>query len=189
MENIIYIGLDVDDQSFHGNWVCKETGETLDFQCHPTVKSLAKQLGKIQNLFPDYLLHICYEATYLSFSLQRQISDLGYHCDVIAVSSIPRIYGNQVKTDRIDVAKLTGFYAAGLLTAIDIPEVEREQDQDLMRSRQYMLEQLTQVRTHIQSLLRRNNLHFKNETKFLSHWTSHHMSWLEKKIEEAQGSF
>lgn len=189
MENIVYIGLDVDDQSFHGSTVCKGTGETQDFQCHPTVKSLGKQLGKIQKLFPDHLLKICYEATYLGFTLQRQISDLGYHCDVIAVSSIPRVYGNQIKTDRIDAAKLAGFYAAGLLSVVDVPEVEREQDRDLMRSRQYMLEQLSKCRTHIQSLLRRNNLHFKSETKHLSHWTSLHMNWLDRKIEEATGSF
>lgn len=188
-KGIIYIGLDVDDQSFHGNWVCKETGETADFQCHPTISNLGKQLGKIQKLFPEHLLKVCYEATCLGFSLQREIEQLGYTCDVIAVSSIPRVYGNKIKTDRIDAAKLAGFYASGLLTVIDVPEVEREQDRDLMRSRQYILEQLTKIRTHIQSLLRRNNLHFKAETKHLSHWTTPHMNWIERKIKEAQGSF
>jgi hypothetical protein len=83
MQDIIYIGLDVDDQSFHGSTVNKSTGETQDFQCHPTIKSLGKQLLKIQKLFPDSSLKICYEATYLGFSLQREIADLGFHCDVI----------------------------------------------------------------------------------------------------------
>lgn len=188
-KGIIYIGLDVDDQSFHGSWLCKETGETQDFQCHPRVSSLSKSLGKIQKQFPSHTLSICYEATYLGFSLQRELVDLGYTCDVIAVSSIPRVHGNSIKTDRIDASKLASFYAAGLLSVIDVPDVEQEQDRDLMRSRQYILGQLTKIRTHIQSLLRRKNLHFKSETQHRTHWTSLHMSWLDKKIDEATGSF
>tara|TARA_B110001454_G_scaffold219185_1_gene250976 strand:- start:1483 stop:1854 length:372 start_codon:yes stop_codon:yes gene_type:complete len=52
-----------------------------------------------------------------------------------------------------------------------------------------MILHLTEVRTHIQSLLRRNNFHFKSETGSLSHWTRNHLCWIERKIADATGSF
>jgi hypothetical protein len=44
--------------------------------------------------------------------------------------------------------------------------VEQEKDQDLLRSRQKLLDQQTELRKHIQALLRRNGRHFKAETHF-----------------------
>ena len=141
-------------------------------------------MGFLKEKFPDSEFKICYEATYIGFTLQRDLSANGFTCDVIAPSSIPRVHGNQIKTDRLDAAKLAQFYASGLLTVVTPPEIETEKDRDLMRSRQFMMLQLTEVRTHIQSLLRRNNLHYKSETGNLSHWTRHHICWIERKISE-----
>lgn len=188
-EKIIYIGLDVDDQNFHGCALNPESGEMISFKCHPTIKSLESQLDRLKKLCPLSLIKICYEATHIAFTLQRQLSELGYHCDVVAPSSIPRVNNNAIKTDRIDAQKLASFYASGLLTCVRVPELENEQDRDLMRSRGYVVEQLKQLKTHLQSLLRRNNLHFKLETKNLMNWTSPHLAWLEKKSTEAKGAF
>jgi hypothetical protein len=63
-----------------------------------------------------------------------------------------------------------------------------EKDRDLMRSRQFVLHQFSEVRTHIQSLFRRNGMHYKAETKYNSHWTKHHIFWIERKIEESKGA-
>jgi hypothetical protein len=57
-------------------------------------------------------------------------------------SSIPRVHGNQIKTDRIDAAKLCQFYSAGMLTVVAAPAADVERDRDLMRSRQFMMYQL-----------------------------------------------
>ena len=56
--------------------------------------------------------------------------------------------------DRIDAAQLVQFYTNDLLTLVTIPEPEQEQDRDLMGSRQKLLEQQTELRKHIQALLR-----------------------------------
>lgn len=187
-EKIIYIGLDVDDQSFHGAVFIKTTGEVIEFKCRPNTKGLVNQLQNLKTKFQGFEFKICYEATYIGFTLQRDLSAQGYWCDVIAPSSIPRVHGNQIKTDRLDASKLSQFYASGLLTIVTPPEIEMEKDRDLMRSRQFVLHQLAEVRTHIQSLLRRNNLHYKSETGNLSHWTCHHLCWIERKITEVTGS-
>ena len=42
-QNIIHIGLDVDDTQYHGAAFNKETGEVIDFKCRPTLKGLLLQ--------------------------------------------------------------------------------------------------------------------------------------------------
>ena len=73
--------------------------------------------------------------------------------------------GKAIKTDRIDAAQLAQFYASGLLTLIQVSNQQMEQDRDLMRSRQYLLQQRTDLRKHLQALLRRNGLHYKAQTQ------------------------
>jgi len=64
----------------------------------------------------------------------------GYACAVLSPSSIPRRAGTAVKTDRIDAAELVEFYASGLLTIVVPPAAEVEQDRDLLRSRQRLIQ-------------------------------------------------
>lgn len=111
-----------------------------------------------------------------------------FFCEVISPGSIPRTHGNQIKTDRIDAGKLAQHYAAGLLSVVPVPDETLEKDRDLLRSREFMLRKLSEVRTHIQSLLKRNGGQFKAETANKSHWTKHHFYWLERVIEESTGS-
>ncbi len=40
IENIVYVGIDVDDVRYHGSALNKRTGEVLVFQCRPTLKVL-----------------------------------------------------------------------------------------------------------------------------------------------------
>ncbi len=146
------------------------------------------QLVKVRKHFPRHVIKLAYEASYIGFTLQRDLADKKYHCDVVAPSSIPRQRGKAIKTDRIDAAQLAQFYANDLLTLVQVPELEMEQDRDLMRSRQSLMHQREQVRRHLQSLLRRNGLHYKAETQAKSHWTIRHHSWLERTIAVQPGS-
>jgi len=188
-QKIIYVGLDVDDTQYHGSVLDKNTGEVITFKCRPTLKGLLSQLDKLHKYFPGAAFRLCYEASYIGYTLQRDLTQKGYHCDVVAPTSIPSPRGKQVKTDRIDAAQLVQFYANGLLTLVSIPELEQEQDRDLLRSRQKLLEQQTELRKHIQALLRRNGKHYKTETNHTTHWTKLHYFWLERTIESASGSF
>jgi len=77
----------------------------------------------------------------IGYTLQRELVEKGYHCDVVAPTSIPSPRGKQVKTDRIDATQLVQFYDNDLLTLVTIPEPEQEQDRDLMRSRQNLVQQ------------------------------------------------
>ena len=160
-QNIVYVGIDVDDARYHGCALNQHTGEVLDFRCRPTLKGLTDQLEKLREYFGTVQMKLCYEASYVGFSLQRDLNDRGYDCAVVAPSSIPRRPGKSVKTDRIDAAELAEFYANDLLTVVSAPDAQLEQDRDLLRSRQQLMQQQGHLRRHIQSLLRRNGLHYK----------------------------
>ncbi len=186
--NVIYVGVDVDDVRYHGCALDPRTGEVLAFHCRPTLKGLVGQLEKVAEYFGDVELKLCYEASYVGFALQRDLQRRGYDCEVVAPSSIPRRAGKSVKTDRLDAADLAQYYANGLLTVVAAPEAELEQDRDLLRSRQQLMQHQGMVRRHIQSLLRRNGFHYKAETQRKSHWQKHHYGWLERTVEGCSGS-
>ena len=187
-KNVIYVGLDVDDTQYHGSAIDKQTGEIIDFICRPTLKGLVKQLEKLLQYFHNSTLKLCYEASYIGFSLQRDLSKACYECEVIAPGSIPRTRGKLIKTDRIDATDLARFYASGLLTIVKAPGAEQERDRDLLRSRQHIMHQQTDLRCHLQSQLRRYGLHYKAETKNKTHWTKHHYGWLDRTVESCTGN-
>lgn len=186
--NIIHVGLDVDDTQYHGSALHRDSGEVVDFQCRPTLKGLLVQLKKVSKHFPGCSIKICYEASYVGYSLQRDLTKHGYHCDVVAPTQIPTPRGKAVKTDRIDAKQLASYYANDLLTIVDTPEAELEADRDLLRSRQNLMDQRTKLRRHIQSLLRRHGWHYKAQTQNKTHWTQRHHQWLEHTIEGLSGS-
>ena len=176
------------DTHYHGAALDKASGEIINFKCRPTLKGLLTQLDKVSRYFPGCTLSLCYEATYVGYTLQRDLAAKGYPCEVVASTSIPSPRGKQVKTDRIDATQLAQFYANGLVTIVSVPSPEYEQDRDLLRSRQNLVQQLTQVRKHMQALLRRNGLHYKAQTGNKSHWTKYHYGWLERTVETTTGS-
>ena len=185
---IIHIGLDVDDSQYHGSAFNKDSGEVIDFKCRPTRKGLLVQLGNVAKHFEGCTIKICYEASYVGYSLQRDLIERGYHCDVVVPTQIPVPRGKAVKTDRIDAGQLATYYANDLLTIVEPPELVQEQDRDLLRSRQNLMQQREDLRRHIQSLLRRNGLHYKAQTQNKSHWTKHHYGWLERTVDGLSGS-
>ena len=125
---------------------------------------------------------------YVGYCLQRDLLSHSVHCDVVSPSSIPSPRGKTIKTDRIDAGYLAQFYANDLLTIVQPPDEEQEQDRDLLRSRQKVLQQRTQLRKHLQAVLRRNGLHYKAQTQYKSHWTKHHYWWLARTIDGLSGS-
>ena len=70
-KNLVYFGLDVDDTQYHGAAFDRESGEIVSFKCRPTLKGRLSQLAKLGQHFPGYALWLCYEASYLGYTLQR----------------------------------------------------------------------------------------------------------------------
>ena len=96
-QNILHIGLDVDDTQYHGSALNQTTGEVLDFKCRPNLKGLLGQLNKLGKYFPGSSFRICYEASYIGYTLQRDLVENSYHCEVVAPTSIPTHVENKSK--------------------------------------------------------------------------------------------
>ena len=96
-QNIIHIGLDVDDTQYHGSAFNKDTSEVVDFKSRPTLKGLLQQLGRMARHFKGHKIKLCYEASYIGYCLQRDLMSNGIHCDIVSPSSIPSPRGKAIK--------------------------------------------------------------------------------------------
>jgi hypothetical protein len=75
--NVVYVGLDVDDVQYYGSALDRRTGEVLSLHCRPTLKGLVGQLENLRKHFGEAELKLCYEASYVGFSLQRECCSPG----------------------------------------------------------------------------------------------------------------
>lgn len=96
----------------------------------PVSKALRRWVSRGQRL------HIVYEAGPCGFVLQRHFAALGWRCEVVAPSAIPRAPGERIKTDRRDARKLARLARAGELTPIRVPDSADEAMRDLVRGRE-----------------------------------------------------
>src|SRR5829696_7747622 len=108
-------------------------------------------------------LPVCYEAGPTGYGLYRHIRALGYVCDVIAPSLVPKRPGDRVKTNRRDAVTLARLLRAGELTPIWVPDEVHEAAQDLRHKRQQVL-----------SFLLRHGRIFTGHR----HWSRAHRRWL-----------
>ena len=184
MSKIMYLGLDVDDNAFHGCGIYEKGGkeQMIEFKTKPSGGALMQKLGNLRK--EGFELKICYEATYLGFSLARELKEKKLDCEVIAPSSIPTRADKTAKTDRIDCRDMAQFYKNGLLTVVSLPDQKMEQVRDLIRSRIFIGRQLRDVKRHILSTCRRSGLNYKQAVSFKNpaYFTHLHIQWLETQL-------
>ena len=78
---------------------------------------------------------LCYEAGSCGYGIQRQLSEAGRECVVVAPSLIPRKPGGRIKTDRRNAINLARLHRAGELTTVGVPDPAHEAIRDLARAR------------------------------------------------------
>ena len=186
MKKVLHVGLDVDDKNFHIGAFCKDTGEIFELKSKPNIGNLMKKLEKFTK--QNFELRLCYEATYIGYSLCRDLNKNEYKTQIIAPSMIPEIASNRVKTDRLDAKKLAEYYAKDLLTPIHVPDEEEEVDRGFLRSRRFLVDHRKVLRRHILSICRLVGLHFKLETNAKHHWTKQHINWLVDNVNKLEGA-
>lgn len=101
------------------------------------------------------LTRACYEAGPTGYDTHRLVTSLGFECDVIAPSMIPRRSGARVKTDRIDARNLARLHRAGELTSVRVPGSAEEAVRDLIRVREEVKCDRRIARQRIRSFLMR----------------------------------
>ena len=88
MKELLFAAVDVDDNAFHIAVVDEKSNLISTLKSSPNASSLTKVLQK--NTSKDAKIRICYESTYLGYSLQRSLAKKKISCDVIAPTSIPK---------------------------------------------------------------------------------------------------
>jgi transposase len=136
------------------------------------VDAVTRALRKLVSA--GHRLHIVYEAGPCGFVLQRHFAALGWHCDVVAPSSIPRASGERIKTDRRDAIKLARLARSGDLVAVRVPGAADEAMRDLVRAREDAVRECRNARHRLKALLLRNGIAYAGKTA----WTAAHLRWL-----------
>ncbi len=108
------------------------------------------------------------------FSPYRYFVKHGYHCKLIATSSIPN-RGKEQKTDRDDAIANLDYYMAGLLRFVHIPDAADEDARECLRYRYDLAWSIGKQKQRILSLVKRQGQQFSG-TK--TNWTVQHHRWL-----------
>jgi transposase len=151
MHQLTHIGLDVHKDTIAVAVLRPGTTEVDERVIPNTPESIRRLLTRHDPL----ATHLCYEAGPTGYDTHRTIASLGFPCDVIAPSLIPRRSGSRVKTDRIDARNLARLHRAGELTGVRVPGASEEAVRDLIRVREEVKCDRRIARQRIRSFLLR----------------------------------
>ncbi len=174
MNSITYVGLDVHKVTVSvAITEGRRGGEVLHVGVFPNRPDhIAKLVERLSR--NGRQLSFCYEAGPCGYGLQRQLTELGHDCIVVAPSLIPMKAGDRVKTDRRDAAMLAKLHRAGELTSVWVPDGAHEAMRDLIRARATAVRVLGKTRQHLQGFLLRHGRIYPGKKG----WTGAYRRWL-----------
>jgi transposase len=121
--------------------------------------------------------NIVYEAGPTGYALARELQNANLPVHVIAPSKTPRPSARQSKTDSLDCRKLAEYAAKKMLRPIAIPTQEQEQDRQICRLRDQLMDKLRRVKIQIKSFLLQHGI---EELSGLKAWANYALDSLRK---------
>lgn len=169
-----YVGLDVHKATIAVS-VAEANGGEIRYlgEIANTPEAIAKLVKQLRK--GEAQLSFCYEAGPCGYGIHRQLTELGWDCQVVAPSLIPRKAGERIKTDRRDSLMLARLHRAGELTAVWVPDDAQEGLRDLTRAREDMKSLQLKAKQRLSAFLLRYGKCYDGK----SNWTQAHFRWLE----------
>lgn len=118
----------------------------------------------------------CYEAGPCGYEIHRQIRAMGHDCIVVAPAMIPRKPGDRIKTDRRDALNLARLFRSGELSAVWVPDPEREAIRDLVRCRGDFKSAERRAKQRLGAFMLRHGKSYSRPSR----WTQMHFRWLKE---------
>jgi transposase len=116
-----------------------------------------------------------YEAGPTGYGLARRARAEGIELEVCAPGRTERPPADRVKTDKRDAIRLARLLAAGELTLVTVPSVERERLRDLVRCREDIRVDLMRARHRLGKFLLRREIYWEGPGEA---WSRKHRSWM-----------
>jgi transposase len=169
-DGIRWVGLDVHARESTIAIFDQDSGEVIT----------KRMVGRPHELLPwlrgvERPARMVYEAGPTGYGLARRALAEGIELGVCAPSKTERPPADRIKTDKRDAIRLARLLAAGELTLVTIPSVEREQLRDLVRCREDIRADLVRARHRIGNFLLRREIYWEGTGEA---WTRRHRSWL-----------
>jgi transposase len=145
----IFMGIDVHERTYSVS-VFFENEELLN----TSFPSETKHLKRLLERYSAFRVHAVYEAGPFGYALRDWLQSQGVDTMVTPPSKLPQAPGERVKTDQRDARKLAHLLSGGLLRAVPVPERQKREDRDLLRTRTQLVDQRRRIFLQIQSKLR-----------------------------------
>jgi transposase len=180
-KNTLFVGMDV-----HADFIyiaLAEAGRDGEVRSYGRISNRPETVRKtMRKLGQKHKLRVCYEAGPCGYVLYWQITMMGFECQVVAPTLIPKKPGDRVKTDRRDAEKLARSYRAGELTFVWVPDRSHEALRDLVRARESAKKDQGVARHRLSKFLLRNGIY---KPVRMTSWTQKHILWIKTlKFEE-----
>jgi transposase len=169
-DGIRWVGLDVHARASMVAVFDQATGEVVTRRVAGRPHELLPFLREVQR--PARMV---YEAGPTGYGLARRGRAEGIEVAVCAPGKTERPAQDRVKTDKRDAIRLARLLAAGELTMVTIPSIEREQLRDLVRCREDIRVDLMRARHRIGKFLLRREIYWEGRGEA---WSYKHRLWL-----------
>ena len=177
-----YVGMDDHARSIEASAIDIGTGEEFNRSFHdcPTAADVAEWLATLPQP-----LYCAYESGCTGFVLARGLRALGYDCDVIAVSTLPRSdKDRKQKCDKLDARAIRREIAnpdRGY-SVVWIPDEKTEAERDLVRCYRVAVDEAKRAKQRLLSFLLRHGHVWDGKTKTgrpKKAWTRDFERWLD----------
>lgn len=183
MDKLIMVGCDLHDKSMLnkmdvGGKVVKREWDNTRSGRQAMIADLQRRAAEIG----AQRIVFAYEASGLGFILHDELVAAGIECYILAPTGMERSPKHwRRKTDERDAQKVLDLLRAHLLAGNDLPSIwipdqQTRDERELTRGRLDLSDKLTQVKTQVRCLLKRNGVE-PHEAPVKS-WTPRYLVWL-----------